>query len=144
MYLVTSQHWKSDNTRKWREKGKVTVWSKWCHNVGHPNKVSGWIASSCPGHFLPGMEKECWARWLFLHRPARLYEFSIKMADREREREKGGERGVEANMAAKGLICVHVRDLQDKTESRCLADKLGSTFQTDYCEKQPKIKGKCV
>lgn len=55
------------------------------------------------------MEKECWARWLFLRHPARLHEFSIKMADRERERE--------ANMA-KGLAWVRVRDPQDETESR--------------------------
>lgn len=37
---------------------------------------------------------------------ARLYEFSVKMADveREGEKERVGERGTEANMAAKGLI----------------------------------------
>lgn len=61
---------------------------------------------------------------MFLRRPARLYEFSIKMADGEGEREgrtEGEKRGMEANVAAKRLICVHVRDLQDKTEGRCLA-----------------------
>ena len=47
-----------------------------------------------------------------------------KERERERERERkteGEKRGMEANVAAKSLICVHVRDLEDKTEGRYLA-----------------------
>ncbi|KAI3376344.1 hypothetical protein L3Q82_016826 [Scortum barcoo] len=47
------------------------------------------------------------------------------LTERERER-KRRERGIEANMAAKGLVCAHVHD---KTESRCLADEAGRTFK---------------
>lgn len=121
MYLVTSQQSKKMK-RKRKYAIKVTVESTWCHNVGHPNKVSGWIASSCPGRFLPGMDQECRERWLFLHRPARLYEFSTKMADWVRGGEKGGEGAI-----SQGLFCVHVRDIQDNTKSSCLADTLGSS-----------------
>lgn len=81
------------------------------HNVGHPNKVLGWIASSCPGHFLLEMRKSAEPWWLFLH----CWEWMCSAVKwlRGRRKEQKGE-GHKANMAAKGVTGDDAQWLREK------------------------------
>ena len=117
---------------------EVTVKSTSCHNVGHPNKVPGWIANSCSGHFLPSVERpaepdgcSCTAQ------PYCICSALRWLAVRERSTErKGTERKMETNTT--------VRSQWDKTQSKSLANDFAvswnghphyNTKQTQWSER---------